>query len=144
MANSRRKGDVNGDQEIPPQGEQVPPPVPNDTQLWNFTLPEFTTSIIFFAQALIAQANREMMQNLIGRISAYMIREFLRMNPVEFSVSKVEEDANGFIYEVYKKLTIMGLDSSEEVELSTYQLKDVSQVWYEQWNDNWQIREGPI
>ncbi|WMV08914.1 hypothetical protein MTR67_002299 [Solanum verrucosum] len=36
------------------------------------------------------------------------------MNPPEFSGSKVEEDPNGFIYEVYKILAIMGTNGKSE------------------------------
>ncbi|WMV08848.1 hypothetical protein MTR67_002233 [Solanum verrucosum] len=66
------------------------------------------------------------------------------MNPPKFYGSKVEEDPNGFIEEVYKMLAIMGLSSIEKVELAAYQLKDVAQIWYEQWKDNILIGEGPI
>ena len=87
------------------------------------------------ARALMAQANSEAVENSIGGICAYRITEFLRMNPLEFSGSKVEEDPNGFIKEVYKTLAIMRLTSREKVELAAYQLKDVNQVWYEQRKD---------
>lgn len=56
MANSstnyRRKGDDNGDQDIPPQGKQVPPPVPNDPQVWHVTLEKFRISFNLLAKAL--------------------------------------------------------------------------------------------
>ena len=65
------------------------------------------------------------------------------MNPLVCSGSTVE-DANGIIYEVYKTLTITGLASREEAELSTYQFKDVAQVLYEQCKDARPIRVGPI
>ena len=85
------------------------------------------------AQVLAAQANREVVEKLIGGICAYRIREFLRMNPAEFSRSKVEEDSNGFIDEVYNTLAIVVLTSREKAKLSAYQLKYVAQVLYEQW-----------
>lgn len=65
-------------------------------------------------------------------MGAIRIREFLRMNPPKFSGSKVEEDPNGFIEEVYKVLVIMEVTSIEKEELAAYQLKDVAQIWYEQ------------
>ncbi|XP_049372489.1 uncharacterized protein LOC125837398 [Solanum verrucosum] len=72
------------------------------------------------------------------------VREFLRMNPREFFGSKVEEDPNGFIDEVYKVLAIMGVTSVEKVELAAYQLKDVAQIWYEQWKYARPVETGLI
>ena len=54
------------------------------------------------------------------------------MNPPTFYGSKVDEDPQEFIDEVYKTLYAMGVYSSEKAELATYQLKDVSQTWYVQ------------
>ena len=45
---------------------------------------------------------------------AYKIREFVRMNPPMFYGSKVKEDPNRFIDEVYKTLVVMGLTSTEK------------------------------
>ena len=36
------------------------------------------------------------------------------------------------------------MSSQEKAELVAYQLKDVSQVWYEQWKDEMLVREGRI
>ena len=46
-------------------------------------------------------------------MSATRVREFLRMNPLEFYGSKVGEDPNGFIDEVFKVLVIMGVTTGE-------------------------------
>lgn len=72
-------------------------------------------------QALMTQAYREVAANPIKRMIAYRIREFLRMNHLEFSVSRVEEDPNSFIYGVYKTLVILGLTSREKAELASHQ-----------------------
>uniref|UniRef100_M1DY98 Gag-pol polyprotein n=1 Tax=Solanum tuberosum TaxID=4113 RepID=M1DY98_SOLTU len=64
-----------------------------------------------------------------GEMGAFRVREFLRINPPEFYGSKVEEDPNGFIEEVYKVLVIIGVSSIEKAELAAYQLKDVAQIW---------------
>ena len=38
----------------------------------------------------------------------------------------------------------MGLSTSEKVELSMYQLKDVAKRWYVQWRENRSLRGGPV
>ena len=64
------------------------------------------------------------------------------MNPPTFFGSKVEEDPQEFIDEVFK---VLGYGSviSRKVELAAYQLKDVTQVWYEEWKERL-VREGRI
>ena len=66
------------------------------------------------------------------------------MNLLELYGSKIDEDPNGFIDEVYKVLAIMWLkvSSIEKAELAAYQLKDVAQIWYEQWKDSIAIGAG--
>lgn len=63
-------------------------------------------------------------------MGATRVRSLLRMNPPEFYGSKVGEDPNGFLGEVYKVLEIMGVSSVEKVELAAYQLKDFTQILY--------------
>ncbi|TMX04921.1 hypothetical protein EJD97_003883 [Solanum chilense] len=67
--------------------------------------------------------------------TASRIRDFTRMNPPTVFVSKVEEDPQGFIDEVFKVLDAMRVSTLEKAELNAYQIKDVSHVWYEQWKD---------
>ena len=75
---------------------------------------------------------------------ASRLRDFTRMNPPTFYGSKVEEDPQEFIDEVYKILLTMGLSTSKKAELDTYQLKDVAQAWSVQWRDNRPLRGGPF
>ena len=56
-------------------------------------------------------------------------RDFTRINPPNFYVSKVKELSKVFIDEAYKILYAMGLTTSKKAELSTYQIKDVAQTW---------------
>ncbi|WMV57914.1 hypothetical protein MTR67_051299 [Solanum verrucosum] len=63
------------------------------------------------------------------------IRDFTRMNPLEFYGSKVNEDPQEFIDKLYKIMEIMGVSHLLNVELFTYKLKGVSQVWFKQWNE---------
>lgn len=62
------------------------------------------------------------------------------MNALEFYGSKVEEDANGLIDGFQKVLEITRVSSFENVKVVAYQLKDVSQIWYDQWKDNIALR----
>ncbi|WMV58293.1 hypothetical protein MTR67_051678 [Solanum verrucosum] len=73
------------------------------------------------------------------------VRGFTRMNPLEFYGSKVEEDTQEFIDEVYKVLAIMGVTPVEKEELASYQLKGVSKIWFNQWKFfPLEIREGKV
>ena len=47
-----------------------------------------------------------------------------------FFGSKLKEDPQYFLDEVYKILYAMGVTSIEKAELAAYQLKDVAQTWY--------------
>ena len=98
------------------------------------------------AQALTTQSNRGDVDpaNPIGGIDATRVREILRMNPLDLYGSKVCENPNGFTDEVYKVITIMGVSSIEKAELTSYQLKEVSQIQYEQWKDSRPIGAGTI
>ena len=74
---------------------------------------KFRASMALLAQALTVQDNREevALVNTIGGMGATREREFLRMNLPEFDDSKVGEDPNEFIDEVYNVLAIMRVSS---------------------------------
>ena len=72
------------------------------------------------------------------------IRDFTRMNPPIFYGSKVEEDPQGFIDEVFKVFGGMVVSSQEKEELEDYKLKYVAQVWNEKWKDERPLIEGRI
>ncbi|WMV50091.1 hypothetical protein MTR67_043476 [Solanum verrucosum] len=73
--------------------------------------------------------------NAIESSVASRLRDFTRINPPTFFGSKVYEDPQNFIYEVFKILDAMGVTPREKAELASYQLKDVAQVWFERWWD---------
>ena len=60
------------------------------------------------------------------------LRDFVKMNPPIFLGSKVVEDPHKYLDKIYKVLSAMGVISWEKVELASYQLSDVSQIWYTQ------------
>ncbi|XP_049410603.1 uncharacterized mitochondrial protein AtMg00860-like [Solanum stenotomum] len=77
--------------------------------------------------------------------TTFRMREFTRMNPLEFHGSKVEKDHQQFIGEVYKVLMIMhGSDVVGKAELAAYQLKGVSQISFNQWKDERAKDAGPL
>ena len=85
---------------MPPQVQkQVPPQVTKDPPIWNAILEEFRASMTLLDQALMAQANigEVAPANPIGGMSATRVREFLRINPPEFYVSKLDEYLKWFI-----------------------------------------------
>lgn len=89
-------------------------------------------------QALTMQANGGVVaqENLIRwqiEMVASKIMEFLKMNPLEFGGSQVEEHQNDLIDEFYKVVLIMGVTSVGKVPLASCQLKEFAQLWYEQW-----------
>ena len=56
----------------------------------------------------------------------------MRMNPPTFHGTKVDEDPQGFIDEVYKVLYSIRVTPREKAKLVAYQLKDEAKVWVEQ------------
>lgn len=49
-----------------------------------------------------------------------------------------------FLDGVYKVLSSMLVTSRENEELASYKLREVSQLWYNQWKNNWTVELGPI
>ncbi|WMV51369.1 hypothetical protein MTR67_044754 [Solanum verrucosum] len=61
-------------------------------------------------------------------MEAARIKDFTRMNPLEFHGSKVDEDPQQFIDEMYKIVEVMRFSTVKKAELDTYQLKGVAQI----------------
>lgn len=57
--------------------------------------------------------------------------------------SKVKVNPQRFIDKVYIMLDIMEVSPQEKVELASYQLKDVAQVWYIRWKRYKTVGAGP-
>ncbi|WMV13442.1 hypothetical protein MTR67_006827 [Solanum verrucosum] len=94
----------------------------------------------------LAQASREanyLVNQNVG-IAVERIRDFTRMIPPKFHGFKVYEDPQKFIDEVYKIVGIMGLLMIEKSELAAYQLKGVTEVWFDKWKGDRVIDMGPL
>ena len=64
------------------------------------------------------------------------LRDFMRMNPLIFTGSKVLEDPQECVDEIDNILVSMGALVSEKEELASYKLKDVAQTWCKMWKDS--------
>ena len=56
----------------------------------------------------------------------------------------MDEDPQGFIDEFFKVVDVMGVTPRENAKLAAYQLKDVVQVWFEQWRVERPLERGPV
>ena len=101
-------------------------------------------ALIAIARAMTLQANLNMMPRVVERTMTYRLRDFVRMNPPIFLGPKLNEDPQEFLNGVYKALSDMGVISREKTELASYQMRDVSQIWYTQWKDNRLEGSGPV
>ncbi|WMV25054.1 hypothetical protein MTR67_018439 [Solanum verrucosum] len=103
----------------------------------NVTTAELRTTFQVLSQSMMVQENREVVALVSPNVGtmASSVRDFMRMNPRTFYGSKVEEDPQEFVNEVYKVLAIMGVTPVEKVELDAYQLKGIAQVWHDQWKE---------
>lgn len=54
---------------------------------------------------------------------ASSVRDFTRLNPLEFHGSKIVKELQEFVDEFYKIVEIMGVAFKEKVELAAYQLR---------------------
>ena len=101
-------------------------------------------TFIAIARVVTMQDNLNIMPKVVESTMTSRLRDFVRMNPPIFLGSKVNEYPQEFLDGVYKVLSAMGVISREKVELTSYQLRDVSQIWYTQWNDNRPEGSDPI
>ena len=59
----------------------------------------------------------------------------MKMNPPTFHGTKMDEDPEIFLDEVFNVVDAMGVTPKEEAELASYQVNDVAQVFFEQRKD---------
>ena len=68
----------------------------------------------------------------------------MRMNPLTFDGPNVDENPQCFIDDVFKVVDVMGVTPGEKAELAAYQLKEVAQMWYEQYRSERPIKRGTV
>ncbi|WMV07685.1 hypothetical protein MTR67_001070 [Solanum verrucosum] len=87
---------------------------------------------------MTTKANREVLfpVNPNMGITLTRIKYFTRMKPTEFLGSKVDEDPQKFINEVYTIVIIMELFTVEKVS--------IAQVWFEQWKCERVVDADPL
>ncbi|XP_049406176.1 uncharacterized protein LOC125869781 [Solanum stenotomum] len=96
---------------------------------------EIREALLSLACAITTQANRDVRPrvNSIESTVASRLIDFTRMNPPTLFGSKVDEDLQNFIDEVFRIVDAMGVTPREKAELASYQLKDIAQLWFERW-----------
>ena len=57
------------------------------------------------------------------------VRDFVRMSFHEFLGSQANEDPQNFLDEIKKIFKVMQVTRNDRVELVSYQLKDVINIW---------------
>lgn len=103
------------------RGNEDPPELSNK---------DIREALLALARAVTTQVNLSMVprENVVESTMTSRLRDFVRMNPPIFLGSKVGEDPEEFITEVYKTVHAMGVTSRKKAELALYQLKNVDQV----------------
>ena len=92
----------------------------------------------------VAQANQGGGPQLYSSTLTSRNCDFMRMNRPTFYVTKVDEDPQGFIDEVFKVVDSIGVTPREKAKLAAYQLKDVTQVWFEKWRVETPLQYGTV
>ena len=63
---------------------------------------------------------------------ATRVCDFVRMNPTEFLGSQANEDPRNFLDDMKTIFEVIQVIRNDRVDLASYQLKDVSHIWYTQ------------
>ncbi|XP_047269505.1 uncharacterized protein LOC124899265 [Capsicum annuum] len=100
--------------------------------------PDIKGAIQLLTQLVAAQAQRQNVDIPVATqegIAKSRIKDFLRMNPPEFTGSKLTEDPQYFIDETHRICKVMWVPNTDAVELDAHRLKDIIVDWYEIWVD---------
>ncbi|XP_069150274.1 uncharacterized protein [Solanum lycopersicum] len=136
---NRRVEENDVQEDIPSQVEEIEP-VPKDAQ------GDQVPNVEGGNDDPLELSNRDIREALIAlaRAMTTQVERLCEDEPFYFSCLWGEEDPQEFQEGVYKVLSAMGVISWEKAELASYQLRNVSQIWYTQWMDNRPEESGPI
>ena len=118
------------------------PPIP-DQEVSNA---EFRNAIQMFAHSMTHQNNRvhDPMNENSGSAAA-RIRNFVRMNPLEFFGSQTNnQNPQNFFDEIKKIFEVMKVAGNDGVELVSYRFKVVAHILYTQWKKYRGSNAAPI
>ena len=89
------------------------------------------------AQSMTNQLNRVHAHvNEYGGSQAVKVHDIVRINPPEFIGSQANKDPQNFMDEIKKIFEVIKITGNDRVELVSFQLKDVSHIWYTQWKEH--------
>lgn len=112
-----------------------------DMTNWEIRDPLFTLAGAMTAQVYSDFGPRV---NALQSTMTSRLMEYMRMNPPIFLVLLWGKTPKIFVDSVYNVLRSLEVTSREKAELSSQQLKEVSQVWYTQCKNNRPVDSGPI
>ena len=128
---------------MPPEHHesQVPPILYYPFVDGDITNAELSTFLINFIQVMtaqfhvinnyfISQANKGYRPQQDASTPASRIRDFMRMKPTTFHGTKVDEDPQCLIDEVFNVVDAMGVTPKKKAYIAFYKLRDVDQVWF--------------
>ncbi|XP_049354777.1 uncharacterized protein LOC125819378 [Solanum verrucosum] len=105
---------------------------------------EIRVALLALARAMTGLANKDVDPRLNESTLPSRLRDFVCMNPPIFLSSRIREDPQELLDEMYKIVDAMGVLSREKVELASYQLKEVAQIWFTLWKANRPVEAGLI
>lgn len=102
------------------------PQISNDLLAKLLTNVKIITSIQILAKVMMPQMNKGGIAPPNMRTTTMRVRDFKKMNPLEFHRSKVDEGPQEFVDKTYMVVDIMGVSLKEKVEFTAYQVMGIA------------------
>ena len=74
--------------------------------------------------------------NANGESIAARVHDFVQMNSPKFLGLQTNKDPQNFLDHIKKIFKVMEVTGNDQVELASYQLKDVAYIWYTHQKEN--------